>query len=143
MRRVRKQRANGGRPFALYYPASPLRFALRKDSTGRASGTQESCDKRALGPSTFVCAGIAQKLSSIALLKFENQQSAIHNQQLQISPPILFQFERLEQGFEIPFAERFASSAANDLKKQGRAILQRLGKDLKQIAFVVAVDQDS
>ncbi len=58
---------------------------------------------------------------------------------LQIAAAFLFNPKRLEQGLKVAFAKRLASSATNDLKKQRRSILQRLGEYLQQISLVVTV----
>ena len=54
-----------------------------------------------------------------------------------------FSFDRFKQGFEVAFPEGSCALALNDLVKDGRAVLYRLGEDLEQVALVVAVDQDA
>jgi hypothetical protein len=58
-----------------------------------------------------------------------------------VAATFLFQFQRLEQRFEVTFAKRFAASPANDLKEHRGAILKWFRKDLKQITLVIAIDQ--
>ena len=55
----------------------------------------------------------------------------------------MFFFDRDEQRLEVSFAETFAAFSLQDLVEDRRAVLDRFGKDLQQIAFVVAVDQDA
>ena len=62
---------------------------------------------------------------------------------LQIASPLLFFLDRLEQRLEIAFAETLRAFALNDFEKERRPIFHRLGEDLQQITFVVAIDQNA
>jgi hypothetical protein len=62
---------------------------------------------------------------------------------LQIASPVLLFLERLEEGFEITFAETLGAFALNDFKKERRSILNRLREYLQQISLVVAIDQNA
>ena len=62
---------------------------------------------------------------------------------LQIAPRGLFALDRFEERFEIAFAETLRAFALDNLKKEGRPVLDRLCEDLQEITFVVAIDQDA
>lgn len=62
---------------------------------------------------------------------------------LQRTAAFLFALDGFEQGFEVAFTEGLRAFALNDFEKHGRPGLDRLGEDLQQIAFVVAIDQDA
>jgi hypothetical protein len=62
---------------------------------------------------------------------------------LQIAAACLLQFQRLKQRLEVALAEGLAPSSADDLKEERGAVLQRLGEQLQEVAFVVGVDQDA
>src|SRR5882757_4511492 len=62
---------------------------------------------------------------------------------LQIASPVLLFLERLEERFEIALTETLGAFALNDLEKERRSILNRLGEDLEQITLVVAIDQNA
>ncbi len=64
-------------------------------------------------------------------------------ERLKISASPLFFFDRNEQRFEISFAEAFAAFALENFVENGRAVFDRFGEDLQQIAFVVAVNEDA
>ena len=51
--------------------------------------------------------------------------------------------KRLEERFEIAFAETLRAFALDDFEKERRPIFHRLGEDLQQITFVVAIDQNA
>src|SRR2546426_3679005 len=61
---------------------------------------------------------------------------------LQIPSRGLFALDGFEQRFEITFAETLRALALNDLEKERWAIFHRLGEDLQQITFVIAIDQN-
>ena len=61
---------------------------------------------------------------------------------LKVPPPLLFALDRFEQGLEVALAEAARAVALDDLEEHGRAVADRLGEDLEQVALVVAVDQD-
>src|SRR5260370_8457285 len=62
---------------------------------------------------------------------------------LQIASCGLFALDRFEERFEIAFAETLRAFALNDLKKERWPVLDRFGKDLQQITFVVAINQNA
>src|SRR2546427_10229385 len=62
---------------------------------------------------------------------------------LQCSSLGLFALDGFEECFEVSLAETARPSALNDLEEERGSILDRLGEDLKQIALVVAIDQDA
>ena len=62
---------------------------------------------------------------------------------LKISAASLLFLDRNKQRLEVAFAKAFAALSLEDLVENRRAVLDRFGKDLEQIAFVVAVDQDA
>src|ERR1041384_3250391 len=66
-----------------------------------------------------------------------------HANLLQISPPPLLFLDRHEQRLEITLAEALAALALEYLVENGRPVLDRFGKDLQQVALVVAVHQDA
>ena len=55
----------------------------------------------------------------------------------------LFQLDGLEQRLEVALAEALRAVALDDLDEHGGAVLDGLGEDLQQIAFVVAVDENA
>src|SRR5437660_12731071 len=61
---------------------------------------------------------------------------------LEISSAFLFFLQGFKQRLEISFPETLRAFALNDLEEQSRPILNRLGKNLEQIAFVIAIDQN-
>src|SRR5882757_6197681 len=69
--------------------------------------------------------------------------ASLNMTKLQIASPVLLFLERLEEGFEIAFAETLGAFALNDFKKERRPIFHRLGEDLQQITLVVAIDQNA
>ena len=62
---------------------------------------------------------------------------------LEIASRVLLFLQRLEQGFEITFAKTLRAFALDDFEKERRPVFHWLGEDLKQITFVVAIDQNS
>src|SRR5262249_41847263 len=54
----------------------------------------------------------------------------------------LFFFQRFEKSLKVTLAETLRSFALNDLEKERRPVLHRLGKDLQEITFIITVDQD-
>src|SRR5437870_4276456 len=67
------------------------------------------------------------------------QSGAPASVQLEVASPRLFQLQRFKERLEVALPEGLASPPADDLKEQGRAVLQRLGEQLQQIAVVVRV----
>src|SRR5947208_12248235 len=61
----------------------------------------------------------------------------------QITSRSLFALNGFEQRFEIAFSETLSAFALNNLEKECRAIFHRFGENLKQITFVIAIDQDA
>ena len=61
---------------------------------------------------------------------------------LQVPPQRLLPFDGFEQRLEIAFAKTLRAFALDNFKKQRRAIFDRLGEQLQQVAFVVAVYQN-
>src|SRR5262245_38813944 len=64
-------------------------------------------------------------------------------ERLQVAALGLLAFERYEERLEVALAEPAAAMALDQFKKQRRAILHRRGEDLKQVAVLVAIDQDA
>src|SRR5439155_21370101 len=62
---------------------------------------------------------------------------------LDVAPQRLLALNRFEERFEIPLPEASASRSFDDLEEHRRAVLDRLGEDLEQVALIVAVDEDS
>src|SRR5262245_19021146 len=62
---------------------------------------------------------------------------------LQVASTPLFFFDRYKQRLEVSLAETLASFPLQDLVKDRRPVLDRLGEDLQEIAFFVAVDEDA
>src|SRR5687768_14503170 len=60
---------------------------------------------------------------------------------LEIPSPSLFLFYRDEQRLKVALAKALAALALEYFVKNRRAVLDRLCKDLQQIALVVAVDE--
>src|ERR687888_2725848 len=61
---------------------------------------------------------------------------------LQISARGLLALDRFKERLEVSFAKTLRAFALNDFEEQRRPILDRFGKNLEQITFVVAVDQN-
>src|SRR5262249_42710850 len=55
----------------------------------------------------------------------------------------LLALDGLEQGLEVPLAEAAGAVAFDHLEEERRAVEDRLGEDLEQVALVVAVDEDA
>src|SRR5438046_5432441 len=60
-----------------------------------------------------------------------------------VSPPLLLLLDRLDERLEVPLPETLRAFALDDLVEQRRSVLHRLAEDLKQIAFVVAIDENA
>src|SRR4051794_41012343 len=58
------------------------------------------------------------------------------------SAPGLFVLDRLEERLEVALPEAPRPVSLDDLEEEGGAILDRLGEDLEQVPFLVAVDED-
>src|SRR5688572_4095756 len=63
--------------------------------------------------------------------------------QSEIASTRLFSLDSLEQGFEVPFPKTLRAFPLNDLVKQRRTVLHRLREDLQQVAFIIAIHEDS
>src|SRR5690606_6796705 len=68
---------------------------------------------------------------------------AVRNSKSQIPTQGLLAFYGLKQGLEVALAKGAGALPLNDLIEYGRSVLDRLGKDLEQISFVVAVHEDA
>ncbi len=78
----------------------------------------------------------------------ESLQSTVPNAaeavpQLEISPLLLLQLQRLEERLEVALAEGLAAAAADDLEEEGGAVLKGLGEELEEVALIVGVDEDA
>jgi predicted ATPase len=62
---------------------------------------------------------------------------------LQVSAPLLLALDRLEQRAEVPLAEAQRPVPLDELEEHGRAVPDRPGEDLQQVAVLVPVDQDA
>jgi hypothetical protein len=62
---------------------------------------------------------------------------------LQIAPPGLLAFDRLEERLEVPLTEARRTLALDDLGEEGRAVRKVLGEDLQEVATSVDVDEDA
>src|SRR5919107_4414995 len=62
---------------------------------------------------------------------------------LQVAAALLLALDRLEQRLEVAVAEAARAVALDDLEEDRRAVADRLGEDLQQVALVVAVDEDA
>ena len=60
----------------------------------------------------------------------------------QVASLLLLALDRLEQGLEVALAEAAGAVALDHLEEDGRAVADRLGEDLQQVALVVAVGED-
>src|SRR5437016_9327735 len=56
---------------------------------------------------------------------------------------LLLALDRFEQRFEVPFAEAARAVPLDDLEEQRGAVLDRLGEDLQEVTFIVAVHEDA
>src|SRR3954471_13070278 len=61
---------------------------------------------------------------------------------LQVSPTGLLALDRLEQRLEVALAEAERAVPLDELEEHRRAVLDRLGEDLQQVAVLVAVSED-
>src|SRR3954466_12009267 len=62
---------------------------------------------------------------------------------LQVAALGLLALDRLEQRLEVAVAEAARAVALDHLEEDRRAVADRLGEDLQQVALVVAVDEDA
>src|ERR687886_1937048 len=62
---------------------------------------------------------------------------------LQVAALGLLALDGLEQRLEVAVAEAARAVALDDLEEHRRAVADRLGEDLQQVALVVAVDEDA
>src|SRR4051794_2364255 len=61
----------------------------------------------------------------------------------QIASQCLLALDGLEQRLEVALAEAAGAVALDDLEEDRRAVAERLGEDLQQVALVVAIDEDA
>src|SRR3954464_15518510 len=61
----------------------------------------------------------------------------------EVPPRGLLALDRLEQGLEVALAEAARAVPLDQLEEDRRAVAERLGEHLEQVALVVAVDEDS
>src|SRR6187200_772042 len=61
---------------------------------------------------------------------------------LEVAAALLLALDGLEQRLEVAVAEAARAVALDDLEEDRRAVADRLGEDLQQVALVVAVDED-
>src|SRR4051794_29201992 len=61
----------------------------------------------------------------------------------EVPPRGLLALDRLEQRLEVALAEAARAVPLDQLEEDRRAVAERLGEDLEQVALVVAVDQDA
>src|SRR5581483_1849908 len=73
----------------------------------------------------------------------DSLRSRIRPFSLQITSQRLLALDGLEQRFEIAFAKTLRSLALNDFEEQRGAIFHRLGENLQQISFVIAIHQNA
>src|SRR4051794_12423370 len=57
--------------------------------------------------------------------------------------PRLLALDRLEEGLEVPLAEAPGAVPLDDLEEERGAVLDGLGEDLEQVAFIIAIDEDA
>src|ERR687890_2730686 len=62
---------------------------------------------------------------------------------LQVAALLLLALDRLEQRLEVALAQAARAVALDDLEEDRRAVAERLGEDLQQVALVVGVDEDA
>src|SRR5690606_35432740 len=60
----------------------------------------------------------------------------------QVAPLGLLPLDGLEQGLEVALAEAHGAVPLDEFEEHGRAVLDRLGEDLQQVAVLVPVDED-
>src|SRR5829696_2139306 len=64
------------------------------------------------------------------------------NQPSEVPPRRLLALDRLEERLEVARAEAGGTVTLDDLEEDRRAIAERLGEHLEEVALVVAVDED-
>src|SRR5207302_11119957 len=74
------------------------------------------------------------------LVRARRSASALH--ELQVPTLGMLALEGLEQGLEVAFAEAACAMALDQLEEDRRAIAERGGEDLQEVALVVAIDED-
>src|SRR5215472_3016980 len=74
---------------------------------------------------------------------FEESGRVCDRSASEVAPEGLLALDRLEQSLEVARAEALGPLPLNDLVEQCRTVFDRLGEDLQQISFVVAIDQDT
>ncbi len=62
---------------------------------------------------------------------------------LQCAPVLLFPFYTFKQGLEIAFSETLCALSLDDLEEQGGSVLNRFCEQLKEISFIIAVNEDT
>src|SRR6266487_6492688 len=97
---------------------------------------------RSCSSASIRCDGTRCDVSSVLLPVFDN--TALSNPPLlQIPSRSLFAFDGFEERLEIAFAKAFRALALNNFEKERGPVFYRFGKYLKQITFVIAIDQDA
>ena len=152
-------------------PAAPsptsASTARRRRCTSRSSGSRTSRSPRAssaarpiptllklardgrieaekLGTHRFALGEIEQAYDVFARRRRARRaEGGPHRLTSEIAAQRLLALDRLEQGLEVALAEAARAVALDDLEEQRRAVADRLGEDLQQVALVVAVDQDA
>src|SRR6476469_826509 len=61
----------------------------------------------------------------------------------EVAALVLLAFDRLEERLEVALAEAERAVPLDELEEDGRAVAERLGEDLQQVAVLVAVDEDA
>src|SRR5947207_9557437 len=64
------------------------------------------------------------------------------SRKLEIAAECLLALDRLEERFEVSFAEAARAVALDHLEEERRPVLRRLREDLQQVALLVAVGED-
>src|SRR3989442_796355 len=62
---------------------------------------------------------------------------------LQISSQRLLSLDCFKERLKVPFSKTTSSLALNHFKEDRRAVDDRLGEDLQQVALIVVIDQDT
>src|SRR4051794_31955959 len=70
-------------------------------------------------------------------------RSRIEISGLQITSSFLFFLQSFKERLEVTFAETLGALALDDFEKEGRPVFDRLGENLEQITFVIAIDQNA
>ena len=62
---------------------------------------------------------------------------------LKVAAQLLLALDGFEQGLEVAFPEGLGTFALDDFVEDGRTIHDGLGKELEEVAVLVAIDQDA